>query len=249
MKVEYIDHMGSDLRVVNAARRSFNTVKTELDDKDINLIQFLARGMMSNELDDLLQKLVDCEDKDVILYHINKYRDTPEHWVPFAHCWVTFHVEMPIFVARQLIRHTVGVVISEMSRRYVDSNPDYYWPDEWRKKADNKKQGSSDDIVDMSKEFSEQAFEQEMNDLYRLMVDQYKVAPEMARMILPQNVYTDWYWTISMVTAARICRQRLDPHAQKETRMIAEKIDEIMRGLSFPHSWQALMNRGSKWQE
>lgn len=243
MKVELVQNMGSDLVVVNAARRSFNVVKTELDTKDIGLIKFLARGMQSTELHDLLEELAGCDDEAIILHHINKYRDTPEHWVPFAHCWVTFHVEIPIFVARQLIRHTVGVVISEMSRRYVDSDPDYYWPETWRGRPEGGiKQGSGQTIVDPSNTLDEDAFEAEMTGLYRGLVEE-GVAPEQARMVLPQNVYTDWYWTISMVTAARICRQRLDAHAQKETRDVALRIDEEMLKL-YPHSWTALMNRG-----
>lgn len=252
MKATLIDHMGSDLKVVNAARRSFGKEKDTFDPvKDGNLIRYLARGCPSDEFKQIVEDLSSTSDQEQIREALNHYRGLATHWVPFAHCQLTFHVQMPIFVARQLIRHTVGVSISEMSRRYVDDNPEYWFPPEdgWRVAAKNVKQGSSDqclsapmsqEVVDKVNEFCDGA-----TYLYRVLVDDYKVAPELARIILPQNTYTDWHWTISLVTAARICHQRLDAHAQKEIQQLAKDVyDAAME--KFPVSFNALMTYGSE---
>lgn len=255
MKMQLIDQMGSDLKIVNAARRSFGNTTDVLDEKAINLIKYLARGLRQSEFDALVEQLGwldgnDPVDRKEIAKLLNQYRGTAEHWTPFAHCYATFHVEMPIFVARQLIRTTIGVTISEMSRRYVDESPDYYMPGKegWRLAADNVKQGSSDITLHYQGAGAEvqQAVDKFCNDatdLYRRLVDEYKVAPEMARMILPQNVYTDWHWTISLVTAARVCRQRMDSHAQKEIQVLVGPLYDAM-SKAFPHAWTALMTYG-----
>lgn len=213
MFAKLIDRMGSDLKVVNAARVSFDKQHTEFDPvKDPKLINYLA---------------------------------THGHWTPFAHCQVTFHIKAPIFVARQLVKHQIGLVWNEISRRYVDDTPEFYWPadDAWRLRAENKKQGSADECL--------------TGDNQRLVIEQMQcamdaalhayqtalgegVAPEMARMILPLNAYTEWHWTGSLMAFARICHQRLDPHAQKECRDVAVMIDAAMRD-AFPVSWLALM--------
>ena len=214
MKAEYITHMGSDLMVVNAARVSFNKHKTEIDEKDIKLIGYLARN---------------------------------NHWTPFAHPQVTFRISVPIFVANQLKRHQIGLALNEVSRRYVDDEPEFYVPNDWRKRAENKKQGSGDNFNDDSIESS--YFDQVIDGIhdkvrssYRELIDK-GVAPEQARMILPQTMETSWYWTGSLAAFARICKQRLDPHAQEETRQVAEMISVKMAEL-FPYSWEALVLDG-----
>ena len=173
MKVEYISHMGTDLSVVNAAKVSFGKrsewetsacsfhpfSETRLSKKDQGLIQFLARGCTSGDWEALSERLIYnteiTDDDGLEWYDINELEDTlnhirkmPSHWSPFAHTAISLHLKMPIFVARQIMKHTTGIVYNEVSRRYVDSEPEFYVPDVWRKKADNVKQGSSDEAVE-----------------------------------------------------------------------------------------------------
>jgi thymidylate synthase (FAD) len=166
------------------------------------------------------------------------------HTSPFRHCFATFRVSAPIFVARQLVKHQVGLAWNEVSRRYVDSEPGLYMPS-WREKAENKKQGSGGDF-----EFKQQC---SLNKIYfkaaTNMLKAYKellaegVAPEQARMILPQSMYTSWYWSGSLQAFAHVCNLRCKPDAQVETKVIADKIDEICKGL-WPVSWAALRSSG-----
>ena len=212
MKAKIIDIMGDDLKVVNAARVSFAKQHEEFDDKsDTGLINYLAKN---------------------------------GHWTPFAHCQATFHVKAPIFVARQLVKHQIGLVWNEISRRYVNDEPEFYWPDEWRLRPDHIKQGSGDEVLERNS-LAVLDLNEGCESLQRLALQLYdemnkhKVAPEMSRMILPQNMYTEWHWTGSLMAFARVCEQRLDAHAQLETQMIARDIDKDMKK-AFPVSWQAL---------
>lgn len=161
------------------------------------------------------------------------------HWTPFAHAQLQFRVTAPIFVARQLVKHQVGLVWNEVSRRYVDDEPVFYIPTAWRGRPINAKQGSD------GKANLVLAHLAGFDDACRHSLEVYKsflaagVAPEQARMILPQNVMTSWYWTGSLMAFARVCKQRLDPHAQQETREVAQQINELIKPL-FPVSWAAL---------
>ena len=202
MNVELIDHMGSDLSVVNAARVSFAKEHKEFDDVgDTKLINYLAKH---------------------------------NHWSPFGHGSLQFAISAPVFVARQLVKHQVGLVWNEVSRRYVDDEPEFYTPTEWRKSAENKKQGSSDETVEYSVlpayTFAKQCYEN------MLRMD---IAPEMARMVLPQSMMTEWYWSGTLYAFARVCNLRCKPDAQKETRDVGWGIDKHAREL-FPASWKAL---------
>ena len=202
MKVRLIDHMGSDLSVVNAARVSFAKEHKEFDDVgDTKLINYLAKH---------------------------------NHWSPFGHGSMQFAISAPVFVARQLVKHQVGLVWNEVSRRYVDDEPEFYTPTEWRKSAENKKQGSSDETVEYSVlpayTFAKQCYEN------MLRMD---IAPEMARMVLPQSMMTEWYWSGTLYAFARVCNLRCKPDAQKETRDVGWGIDKHARKL-FPASWKAL---------
>jgi len=202
MGVDYIDHMGTDLTVVNAARVSFNNESKELDNKDRKLIKYLADH---------------------------------EHWSPFAHPQISLRVKAPIFVARQLAKHQVGFAWNEVSRRYVDSEPEYYWPYKWRKKADNAKQGSSDEEY-QSKDIvlSEEHLKQLHSLYYQMILD--GCSPEQARIVLPQATYTEWIWTGSLLAYGRMCKLRLDGHTQRETQQVAQMISGIIEPL-FPVSW------------
>lgn len=207
MNVDLVDHMGSDLTVVNAARVSFAKESEEMTSGDERLIKYLAKH---------------------------------QHWSPFAHCFVQFRIKAPVFVARQLVKHQVGLSWNEVSRRYVNEEPEFYTPVSWRQKPEDSKQGSSG--VAKSQYFPSTYLEDvvdKASEAYRKMIMQ-GIAPEMARMILPQNMYTEWYWSGSLMAMARVCKQRLDPHTQEETREIAQMMDSYCKDL-YPHSWAALM--------
>ena len=218
MKTELIEHMGSDLSVVNAARVSF--------DKESKWVYC--------EESDGRDKALSGADKKLISY-LAKHN----HWTPFGHCFASFRIKAPIFVARQLGKHQVGLVWNEVSRRYVDTPVEMYVPDGFRKRADNVKQGSSDEIItDSVVGFVYMDVMQQAIAGYATLLRE-GVAPEMARAILPQSMYTEWVWSGSLAAFARVCKLRLDPHTQYETRLVAEQIDQHMAQL-FPVSWKAL---------
>ena len=229
IEVTYIDHMGSDLSVVNAARVSFGK-KSEwveespdgdihydeprLSDRDANLISYLAKH---------------------------------KHISPFGHAFASFHVKAPIFVARQLVKHKF-LRWNEISRRYVDDEPEFYVPDVWRGRSADKKQGSSNTTVEFLRMqgFGEQsvhdgAYKHQLHslDLYRDMITA-GVAPEQARMVLPQSTMTEFIWSGSLDAFASMCQLRCKPDTQYESRVVADQISEKMQEL-IPVSWAALM--------
>ena len=169
------------------------------------------------------------------------------HWTPFGHCTLQYHIKAPMFVARQLGKHQVGLVWNEISRRYVDSEPEFYHPEEWRLKADDKKQGSSDEVWQATDEWDiiddpDIAYENRCLDakkLYLHWVNNLNICPEQARMVLPQSTYTEWYWTGTLMAFARICNLRCKEDTQKETRELCYTIDELASD-KFPVSWKAL---------
>ena len=163
-----------------------------------------------------------------------KYLAEHNHWSPFGHCSMQFHIKAPIFVARQLVKHQVGLVWNEVSRRYVDDEPEFYIPKEWRLKADDKKQGSSDETIEYNIEGSIMFVKQTYDNLLKA-----GVAPEMARMILPQNLYTEWYWSGTLMAFARVCNLRCAKDTQWETQQIANLIHYEAKQL-FPTSWKYL---------
>jgi thymidylate synthase (FAD) len=180
------------------------------------------------------KKSEELSGKDVGLIN---YLATHDHWSPFAHCFAQFRIKAPIFVARQLVKHQVGLSWNEVSRRYVDSEPEFYVPKELHLRAENVKQGSSDETV---KRFSVEDVSEECLWHYNLLL-RSKVAPEEARMVLPLNTMTEWVWSGSLMAFARVCKQRLDPHAQRACREVAEQIDQRLRHL-FPESMAALLD-------
>ena len=217
MEVTLVGLMGSDLTVVNAARVSFSKE--------------------SGYEYDPLQDVFFLSDKDQKLI---TYLADHGHWTPFGHIFVSFRIKAPIFVARQLGKHQVGLVWNEVSRRYVDSEPEFYVPDSWRKRAGNVKQGSSDEAVEDSKAWSNVSVDVAdfCLSIYNEMLDD-GVCPEQARMVLPQSMMTEWIWSGSIAAFARVCNLRLDPHTQKETRDVAKLISTELSD-RFPHSWSAL---------
>jgi len=171
------------------------------------------------------------DDKDEKLI---KYLAKHNHWSPFGHAQLQFHIKAPVFVARQLVKHQVGLVWNEVSRRYVDYEPEFYVPEVWRKRASDKKQGSSEETTEYNLgstlEFIKQTYEN------MLKAD---IAPEMARMILPQNMMTEWYWSGTLYAFARVCNLRCQPDAQQETKIIADRISELSQK-QYPLSWKYL---------
>ena len=222
MEVRYKDHMGDDARVVDAARVSFaKEAENYTENQNERLIKYLA---------------------------------SHGHWTPFSHPTITVVEKVPIFVARQRFKHMVGFTYNEVSRRYVDDKPEFFTPESWRKKAENKKQGSSDEtmeeinlLIDGYEDVNGSQLKLNYKDLtdlcrlwYELMIEE-GAAPEQARMVLPQSMYTEYYVTGSLAAFARAYKQRIDSHAQVEIQDLAKKWDEIIRPL-FPVSWSALVD-------
>jgi thymidylate synthase (FAD) len=200
---------------------------------NVNLIDFMgtdlsvvnaARVSFAKESDEF-------SDKDAKLIN---YLAKHNHWSPFGHASLQFRIKAPIFVARQLGKNPVGLVWNEVSRRYVDYEPEFYIPSEWRLKADDKKQGSSDEFIEYNISSTMGYVKETYNNLLKA-----NIAPEMARMVLPQNLYTEWYWSGSLMAFARVCNLRCKPDTQMETQVIADSID-FVASTKFPTSWRAL---------
>ncbi len=213
IEVTYVDHMGDDLSVVNAARVSFGK-KSKLECID------MVKGKY------VLNK------KDAKLIN---YLAEHNHKSPFNHAFATFHVKAPVFVARQLVKHEY-MPWNEISRRYVDSEPEFYVPTDWRGRSADKKQGSEGTIT-ISNDIVEDVYDEAIGR-YRLLLD-IGVCPEQARMVLPQSMMTEWYWSGSLDAFADMCNLRCKPDTQAETAEVAWEIDRSMINL-FPVSWRAL---------
>jgi thymidylate synthase (FAD) len=224
----YIDHMGSDLSVVNAARVSFgkeskwayldwrhtakHPQKKILSDPDTKLIQYLAKH---------------------------------KHMSPFGHAFASFHVKAPVFVARQLVKHKF-LRWNEISRRYVDAEPAFYTPTEWRGRSEDKKQGSDDTVsIDVAWYDRDDGYNSWPEDSCFIALEAYQkmlelgVAPEQARMVLPQSTMTEWYWSGSLDAWSDMCLLRCASDTQEETQEVANQISHKMHEL-FPVSWMAL---------
>jgi len=215
IKATYIDHMGNDLTVANAARVSFGKT-SEMEDDPWGPPKLKAKD-------------------DKLIRYLAKHR----HISPFGHCFASFHVKAPIFVARQLVKHKF-LRWNEISRRYVDDEPEFYVPDVWRGRSADKKQGS-EGVVDVGDWGSAGwAALKAYKDLLS-----HGVAPEQARMELPQSTMTEWYWSGSLDAFSDMCNLRCKPDTQAETREVAKQIDHKMIEL-FPVAWDALMQGETK---
>lgn len=230
MEAVYVDHMGDDLRVVNSARVSF--------DKESQWEQGLCNGCMFPEgciEDDTLCDLLSEKDSKLIDYLARN-----GHWTPFSHVQITMRETVPLFVARQRFKHMIGFTYNEVSRRYVDDKPEFFYPEEWRSRPDGSvKQGSGDvwDLnIDAQSEYGD--FIESAERLYDWMI-RNGCAPEQARMVLPQSMYTSYYVTGSLAAWARAYKQRIDAHAQREIQDLAKQWGEIIQPL-FPVSWDSL---------
>jgi thymidylate synthase (FAD) len=163
------------------------------------------------------------------------------HWSPFSHVFMQFKIDAPIFVARQLQKHQVGLAWNEVSRRYVDSEPEFYSPIEWRRRATDKKQGSMSEPVPSQKVVTsiKKEYDTVALDCYNRLL-KLKVCPEQARMLLPQSMMTSWYWSGSVYAFSRVCNLRLKEDAQAETREVAQSISNHC-AIEFPVSWKHLI--------
>ena len=217
IQVTYKDHMGSDLSVVNAARVSFGKQKEALGYTKIGEGPSIP--------------LIHDTDKNLI-----KYLADHRHMSPFGHSFVSFHVKAPVFVARQLVKHKF-LRWNEISRRYVDDEPEFYVPDTWRGRSADKKQGSEGTIT-ISDDIVEDLYDDTIAR-YRLLLD-IGVCPEQARMILPQSMMTEWYWSGSLDAFSDMCKLRCAEDTQLETRIVADQISMKMEEL-FPVSWESLI--------
>ena len=235
--VKLIDSMGDDLRVVNAARVSHDKESTW--ERPVVSTKYIGdHPHCGKELYETTYGEPHLSDKDAKLI---KYLVEHNHWTPFAHCFASFCIKAPIFVARQLVKHQVGLAWNEVSRRYVDTEPEFWFPKVWRERPEsNIKQGSGGAMPEQEL-WGQSAHEHCENLLawYRHAI-KCGVAPEQARMILPLTTMTQWYWSGSLAAFARVCNLRLDPHAQEEAREVADHIDKHMRGI-FPVSWRELV--------
>jgi thymidylate synthase (FAD) len=238
IEVTLIDCMGSDLSVVNAARVSFGKksewVWEEFDGKVI--------------YKDSYARLSERDTK--LIRYLAKHK----HLSPFGHAFASFHVKAPIFVARQLVKHKF-LRWNEISRRYVDEEPEFYVPQTWRGRSADKKQGSDGvvnlDVINSDGDpyegrFGEGTMNESIEHGVEFLLKDYKlllqagVAPEQARMILPQSTMTEWYWSGSLDAFAAMCKLRCASDTQYESRIVADGISQQMKVL-FPVSWEALM--------
>jgi thymidylate synthase (FAD) len=168
-----------------------------------------------------------------------KFLAEHNHWSPFAHASLQFRIKAPVFVARQLVKHQVGLVWNEVSRRYVSHDPELYSIKEWRGRPENSKQGSAGtvELDETDQHMLDTAMKQSLI-IYNTMISK-GIAPEQARSILPQSMMTEWIWSGTLYAFARVCNLRCAKDTQQETRIIADQIRDICAE-RFPTSWKYL---------
>jgi thymidylate synthase (FAD) len=229
----YIDHMGSDLSVVNAARVSFGKRS------EAHSWKWADEGANSLKGKPMMPVLSDKDTK--LIQYLAKHK----HMSPFGHAFASFHVKAPVFVARQLVKHKF-LRWNEISRRYVDAEPAFYTPTEWRGRSEDKKQGSDDTVsIDVAWYDRDDGYNSWPGDSCFIALEAYQkmlelgVAPEQARMVLPQSTMTEWYWSGSLDAWSDMCLLRCASDTQEETQEVANQISHKMHEL-FPVSWMAL---------
>lgn len=250
MQVEYVTHYGDDLSPVNAARVSFDRTSNFIGSADLKVAgMYVEAKEKKNAVDeayiayakaapDLINQGSFLSRGDYgLIHHLAAHK----HTSCFEHQGATLRLKVPIFIARQIQRHRT-FSYNEISRRYVDTPPEFFWPDKFRLKADNVKQGSGENVPNAV----EETCTEQVKNAICVAVDAYNellglnVAPELARMILPQNMYTEFYMTGNLRNWAHFLKLRLDGHAQKEVQDVANGVLEIVKPL-FPVSVEALM--------
>ncbi len=211
IQITYIDHMGTDLTVANAARVSFGK-QSEMDTSDV-----WGPPKLKSKDAKLINFLADHK-----------------HISPFGHCFASFHIKAPVFVARQLVKHKF-LRWNEISRRYVDNDPEFYKPKVWRGRSEDKKQGSEGVV-----KYEQPLGNYNQLDIYKELL-RVGICPEQARMVLPQSMMTEWYWSGSLDAFADMCKLRCAHDTQAETQEVAWGINHKMAEL-FPVSWIALLD-------
>ena len=246
-------HAGDDLSVVNAAKVSFSRRSESVGPSEVSLINYLARGVSSKDWEALIKDMCDMRNPEAIEEMVLTLRNMATHWTPFSHNSITLRMKAPIPIRTQCFKHKVGFTENEESRRYISSRPELFIPFVFRSKAKNVKQGSGDTHPDTDKwrktyvEHCTKAiflYEEMVADALdeKGEVLQYGISPEQARFILPQGVNVNWIWTGNLAAYARYYNQRVDPHAQKESQLLARKVGSLIQPL-FPHSWKALTQK------
>lgn len=241
MKAEYISHYLTDNDVANFARQSFAKLAENFtEEQNHNLIRFLARGMSKPDWEALIEEMIQTDSVEYAKGIAAYLRSIPSHWVPFGHPHISIRMQAPVPIARQLFKHKIGFVESEESRRYIKSEPEFFFPEYFRLAAENVKQGSSlekhpdnDYWMENYKATCEYGLNNYMGAI------ESGVCPEQARFFLPQGTEVNWVWTGSLYAYANFYNQRADSHAQRESQDLAHQVDEIISPL-FPVSWSAL---------
>ena len=222
IKVELLDYCGSDAAVANAARVSFS-----------------AFGEW-NEIPDGYTKAK----SDKLIGYLAEH----EHTSPFRHNSITIRCQAPIFLARQLMKHQAGLSWNEISMRYCDKPVGFFIPEEWRSRPDKSlKQGSGNGVVetlnrdDYGLVTTLSAYQDHIKHCTSLYEDMLSnnVAPEMARMVLPQSMLTDWVWTGNLMAFSHVYNLRSKENAQVEARVFAKALSDVIEPL-FPVAWKAL---------
>lgn len=244
---EYVNHMGTDKSVVNAARLSFGVgheTDGELTTKDIGLINFLAYGLQTKERESIIATIAEGyegipNDEVLALELYNQIRHQAVHWTPFAHTAISIRMKAPIPIRTQCFKHKQGLVENEESRRYISDTPEIFIPEFREKPEGSIKQGSGGKHP--RNDFWKFEYTHMTNKaiaMYGRMLDS-GVAPEQARMVLPQGAMVNWLWTGNLMAFANFYNKRSDPHAQGEIQELAELVRQVVEPL-FPVSWAAL---------
>lgn len=234
IKVEYINHCGDDLSVVNAARVSFS--KTSEFVNEDGWAESLPADYVGPS------KVLSVGDTKLI-----KYLATHKHYSPFNHSFISVRVKAPVFVARQLVKHKF-MPWNEVSRRYVKGEVEFYTPDYWRKSAENVKQGSSQVDANPASLWMFDGWKDDINSHHEEAFNYYEhllaqgVCAEQARQVLPQSMMTTWIWSGTLGAFCDMLVLRLDEHTQYETRVVAQQVAEIVKEL-FPVSYKALVEK------
>lgn len=240
MFANYVDHMGNDDSIVNAARISMDKEASQYSDKqNASLINYLATGMQSYDRNDLIHKVTQSSSDKLSAELINYIKNIPPHWTPFAHTAITLRMSAPVPIRTQCFKHKAGMVENEESRRYISSKPEIHIPEFFREVAANVKQGSAGKHPDS--DFWSGIYKNHCEngvDTYMAMIKQ-GVCPEQARFILPQGTLVNWIWTGNLYSFANFYMKRSDSHAQQEIRELAELVKQQVQPL-FPVSWAAL---------
>lgn len=266
MEALYRNHMGNDLEVVNDARISFaattyamdwkaisipslcpslqrreqtQTMIPQLSTQDKNLIGFLARGCRSGQWQDALQEVQDTLTPEAAHELLTWAKRLPPHWTPFGQQTIKLRMKAPVPIRTQCFKHKIGFVENEESRRYIKSTPELFVPEFRSAPEGDIKQGSGDTHPGCRYwQWKYQEHCLQAIHLYEDMIES-KVAPEQARLVLPQGVYVNWVWTGSLFAFAEFYNKRSDSHAQHEIQDLAAAAAAVIQPL-FPVSWEAL---------